>query len=89
MLADHDYARAFLGVEVARVDRIERYAYDDLGGPGAPARPAEMREGEILVRVPVATPRMGSDRSLGDVVVLLLRRDGERFLIAAFGQEGL
>jgi hypothetical protein len=88
MLAEHDYKR-LAGSEVARIDRIERYAYEDLGGAGAPARPPEMHPGEILVRVPVATPRVGSDQLFGDVVVLLLRRDGQRFRIAGFGEEGL
>ena len=72
-----DYGR-LAGAEVAQIDRIERFAYADLGGAGEPERPAEMQSGDVLARVPVATPRVGSEQLFGDVVVLLLRRDGLR-----------
>jgi hypothetical protein len=85
-LRTFDYGR-LAGAEVAQVDRIERFAYADLGGPGEPERPAEMQPGDLLARVPVATPRVGSEQLFGDAVVLLLRRDGRGFKIAGFGEE--
>jgi hypothetical protein len=47
-----------------------------------------MREGDLLVRVPILTPRVGNDRLFGDVVVLLLRREDGRFKIAGYGEDG-
>jgi hypothetical protein len=76
------------GTEVARVDRIDRYTYGDLeGGSGAMARPEAMRPGDLLVRVPVTLPRVGAEPLFGDVVVLLLRREGDGFKIAGEGEE--
>lgn len=78
------------GVEVARVAQIEKYGYDALGGSGAssgPQRPAEMRPGDLYVRVPIATPRVGSDQLFGDVLVLLLRREDARLKIAGQADE--
>ena len=75
------------GAEVARLDRIERYAYDELGTSGAPDRPPEMQPGDLLARVPIATPRIGAEPLFGDVVVLLLRREDGRFKIAGVAEE--
>ena len=89
MLAEHDYRR-LAGMEVPRTDRIARYAYDDLGGPGAAGSSAFGCEQEkILVTVPIAVPRVGSEEFFGEVVVLVLRRDGQRFRIAGFGDDPL
>ena len=81
-----DYSR-LAGSEVARLDRLERYEYDDLGGAGAPPRPVEMKPGELLLRIPIAMPRVGTEQLFGDVVILLLRRDGSGFKISGFGEE--
>ena len=85
-LKNLDYTRLG-GSEVVREDRIERFTYADLGAPGAPERPQEMKAGDLLLRVPVATPRVGPEQLFGDVVVLLLRREGRGFKIAGFGEE--
>ncbi len=85
-LRSFDYTR-LAGTEVYRADQVEHYAYDELGGGGSRPRPAEMREGDLLVRVPILTPRVGNDRLFGDVVVLLLRRDEGRFKIAGYGED--
>lgn len=75
------------GVEVARVAQIERHDYDALGASGGPVRPTEMRPGDLYVRVPIATPRVGSDQLFGDVLVLLLRREDGRLKIAGQADE--
>ena len=75
------------GVEVARIAQIERHTYDTLGASGAPSRPTEMRPGDLYVRVPIATPRVGSDQLFGDVLVLLLRREDGRLKIAGQADE--
>ena len=67
--------------------KIERFTYEDLDVAGAPERPAEMSRGELLVRFPVATPRVGSEQLFGDVVTLLLRREGSGYRIAGFSEE--
>jgi hypothetical protein len=80
------YAR-LAGVELVERDRIERFTYEDLGGPGAPERPPMMKRGELLVRFPIATPRVGSEQLFGDSMTLLLRRDGQTYKIAGMGEE--
>ena len=81
-----DYSK-LTGVEVAPMDRVERFEEGELGGPGMPPRPPEMRAGDVLVRVPIATPRVGADQLFPEVLVLLLRRDEGRFKIAGVGEE--
>ena len=74
------------GVQIARTDRIEHFEVADLGVPGAPARPSEMRAGDVLVRVPISTPRVGAEQLFPDVLVLLLRRDEGKYKIAGVGE---
>ncbi len=75
------------GLEVARVSQIERHTYETLGGPGAPARPSEMRPGDLYIRVPIAIARVGSEQLFGDTLVLLLRREDGRLKIAGQADE--
>ena len=75
------------GLEVARVSQIERHTFETLGAPGAPARPSEMRPGDLYIRVPIATPRVGSEQLFGDVLVLVLRREDGRLKIAGQADE--
>jgi hypothetical protein len=75
------------GVEVARVAQIERHSYETLGASGGPFRPPEMRPGDLYVRVPIATPRVGSEQLFGDILVLLLRREDGRLKIAGQADE--
>jgi hypothetical protein len=75
------------GLEVARVSQIERHTFETLGGPGSPPRPPEMRPGDLYVRVPIATPRLGSEQLFGDILVLLLRREDGRLKIAGQADE--
>ncbi len=73
--------------EVVRLDQIERWSYAELDGAGPIDRPSEMRPGDVLVRVPVATPRIDSEQLFGDVVLLLLRREGQAFKIAGESED--
>ena len=75
------------GLEVARISELERHTYETLGGPGAAPRPPEMRPGDLYVRVPIATPRVGSEQLFGDTLVLLLRREDGRLKIAGQADE--
>lgn len=75
------------GLEVADLTQLERYPFDVLGTSGAPARPSEMRPGDLYVRVPITTPRVGSEQLFGDVLVLLLRREDGRLKIAGQADE--
>ena len=75
------------GLEVARLSQLERHTFETLGGPGAPARPPEMRPGDLYIRVPIATPRVGSEQLFGDTLVLLLRREDGRLKIAGQADE--
>ncbi len=75
------------GLEIARISQLERHTYETLGVPGAPARPPEMRPGDLYVRVPIATPRIGSEQLFGDVLILLLRREDGRLKIAGQADE--
>lgn len=78
--------RRLEGLELARLDRVERYAYADLGGPDAPARPPDMRTDETLVRVPLEVTQLGGERYFGDVLVLLVRGHQGRARIVAYGE---
>ena len=81
-----DYGRLSASA-IVEDEKIERFAYADLDLPGAPERPATMKEGDVLVRFPIATPRVGSEKLFGDEVTLLLRREGSGYKIAGFGEE--
>jgi hypothetical protein len=76
-----------VGVEVARVSQLEKHTFETFGQPGAPPRPPEMRPGDLYVRVPIATPRVGTEQLFGDVLVLLLRREDGRLKIAGQADE--
>ncbi len=80
-----DYKK-LAGAQLARMDRLERFELADVGAPGAPPRPPEMRAGDVLVRVPIATPRVGAEQLFPDVLVLLLRREEGRYRIAGIGE---
>ena len=85
-LRSFEYQR-LAGMEVARISQIEKHTYDTLGQPGTPPRPPEMKPGDLYVRVPIITPRIGSEQLFGDVLVLLLRREDGRLKIAGQADE--
>jgi hypothetical protein len=75
------------GVEVARISQLEKQTFETLGQAGGPPRPPEMRPGDLYVRVPIATPRVGTEQLFGDILVLLLRREEGRLKIAGQADE--
>lgn len=81
--------QAFEQLEVEAMYRpqdVEIWAREELGLPGRPTRPQAMADGELLVRIPVATPRVGADILFGDEIKLLLRRDGARYRVRGYGE---
>jgi hypothetical protein len=81
-----DYAQ-LAGLEVYRKDKIQTFEYDELGGEGEGARPAEMRPGDLLVRVPIELARLNGERFFPDVLTLLLRSGDKGVLkIAGWGE---
>ncbi len=84
-LRAHPYGR-LATMEVVHPERVERWEAEDLGGPDAPARPPDMRPGELYVRVPLEVCRIAGEKLFGDVIVLLLRREEGKYRIAAYGE---
>jgi hypothetical protein len=87
-LQTHEYRR-LAGIELVRPARIRRWDYDDLGVKGAPPRPPEMRPGDLLVRVPVEVTHVAGEKLFGDLMTLVLRPDGAKLRIAAYGESDL
>jgi hypothetical protein len=81
----HEYRR-LAGMNLVRVERIERYGWADLSAPDAPARPPDMRPDEVYVRVPLEVTRVAGERLFGERLLLLLRREGGKYKIAAYGE---
>jgi hypothetical protein len=77
--------RALAGEVVYHDAEVETYRYRDLDAavPGRPQRPLEMDRADLLLRVPIASVRAGSDRLFGDEMLFLLRRDCDRYRIRA------
>jgi hypothetical protein len=75
------------GVEVARISQLEKHSFETLGQSGTIPRPPEMRPGDLYVRVPITTPRIGTEQLFGDILVLLLRREDGRLKIAGQADE--
>jgi hypothetical protein len=84
-LKAHDYGR-LAGAELVLPERIERWEWDELGAPAKPARPSAMRPGEILVRAALEVTRVAGERVFGDVVTMILRRQGGTLRIAGYGE---
>ena len=75
------------GIEVTHLERAEMREFDDLQTTGAHARPAEMVQGDLFVRIPITAPLSNGERLFDDVLLLLLRRDAQGGLkIAAMGE---
>jgi hypothetical protein len=72
--------------QMYRPQDVEIYARDELGLPGRPSRPKSMEADDLLVRIPIATTRVGADVLFGDEIRLLLRREGSRYKIHGYGE---
>ena len=81
----HEYRR-LAGLDLVRIERIERYGWEDLSLPDSPARPPEMRPDELYVRVPLEVTRVAGERLFGDVMLVVLRREEGKYKIAAYGE---
>jgi len=81
----HEYAR-LAGMDLVRPERIERWERADADAPGAPKRLAEVLPGEVFVRVPLEVTTFAGEKLFDDVLVMILRPDDGRFLIAAYGE---
>lgn len=77
-----DYTR-LAGELLYRPDDLTVFrASDGLDPPPHPAiRPEALGSSDIVIRVPIVTPRIGADRLLGDEMIVWLRRDGDRYKI--------
>ncbi|MDI1447213.1 hypothetical protein [Polyangium sp. 6x1] len=77
-----DYTK-LAGEVVFREAELEVYRAEDArtSSPHPAIRVEALSTGDVVVRVPIATSRVGSDRLLGDEIVLWLRREGERYRI--------
>jgi hypothetical protein len=54
-------------------------ALDTLPSPAV--RPEALGENDVVIRVPILTPRVGADRLFGDEMILWMRREGDRYKI--------
>jgi len=81
----HEYHR-LEGMTLVRVERIERYRWEDLSTPDSPPRPPEMHPDELYVRVPLEVTRIAGERLFGEHLLLLLRREEGKYKIAAYGE---
>jgi hypothetical protein len=84
-LRAHEYRR-LEGLDLVRPDRVEHYAFDELGGPDAPARPTEMHPDEIYVRVPLEVTQVAGEKLFEGTIVLLVRGEHGKARITAYGE---
>jgi len=84
-LQAHEYGH-LAGLELVRRERIQRWDYDELDTRNAPARPPEMRPGDVYVRVPVEFTHAAGERLFGDVILMVLRPERGKLKIAAYGE---
>lgn len=77
-----DYAK-LAGEVIYRETELEVYrAGDDLNlSPHPAVRLDALGAGDVVIRVPIATPRVGTDRLMGDEILVWLRRTGNEYKI--------
>jgi hypothetical protein len=79
-----DYTK-LAGEPVVREAELEIFRPDDLrqalGSAPIMIRADALADADVVVRVPIATPRVGQDRLLGDEMVIWLRREGDKYKI--------
>jgi len=84
-LRAHEYRR-LEGLDLVRLDRVEHYAFSELGGPDSPARPADMHPDEIYVRVPLEVTQVAGEKLFEPTIVLLVRAEHAAARIVAYGE---
>jgi hypothetical protein len=84
----HPYGR-LAGADMVRPERIEHWDLDELAWSNAPARPPDMRPGEVYVRVPLEVTRLAGEKLFSDVIVLVVRREDAKYRIVAYGEVDL
>ncbi len=77
-----DYTR-LAGETIFRESELEIYRADDtLATPPHPAiRLEALNPGDVVIRAPILTARVGTDRLFGDEIVFWLRREGDIYKI--------
>jgi hypothetical protein len=81
----HEYAR-LAGMELVRPERIQRWDRDELAAAANPKPSQDLLPGEVYVRVPLEVTTVAGEKLFDDVLVMILRPDNGRFLIAAYGE---
>jgi len=67
--------------DIVRLEKLERWAHDDLGPHTDPPRPSEMRHGDVFTRIPLdPSPSSAGDPLFHNTLVLLVRRGADRKL---------
>ncbi len=84
-LRARDYRR-LEGVELARLDAVEHYAWSELGGADGLARPESMHPDEVYVRVPLEVTQVAGEKYFESTVVLLLREEQGRARIVGYAE---
>lgn len=77
-----DYTK-LAGEPVYREAELEIYRGEDaLEAPPHPAiRTDALNDNDVVIRLPILTPRVGTERLFGEEMIVWLRRDGERYRI--------
>jgi len=82
-----DYA-SLAGTTVFREGELETYRAADLAALRPPRVLGVVAQGDdVIVRVPIATPRTGKTRLFGDEIVFLLRPAGSKFQIVDMSED--
>lgn len=76
------------GMEVVRIKQMERFDYTDLSPASSPPRPQDMEPGDVLIRLPVASPidQKSGNKLFRDVLVMVLRPMDHTLRIAGVGE---
>jgi hypothetical protein len=77
-----DYTK-LAGEPIYREAELQIFRADDTldALPHPAVHPETLVEGDVVVRVPILTTRVGAERLFGDEMILWMRRDGDRFRI--------
>jgi hypothetical protein len=77
-----DYTK-LAGEPIYREAELQIFRADDTveALPHPAVHPEALGENDVVVRVPILTTRIGSERLFGDELVLWMRRDGDRYRI--------